>query len=93
MMTAKKKPRTYTKEFQDNAVRLCKLPNRSVASVAVELRIPAWRLRNWVRDSKIQLERSEDVDEMIRLERENRRLKEENEILKKAAAYFAKNLA
>ena len=92
-MTAKKKPRAYTKGFQENAVRLCKLPNRSVASVAVELNIPAWRLRNWVRESKIQLERSEDVDELIRLERENKRLKEENEILKKAAAYFAKNLA
>lgn len=91
-MTSKKKSIRYSKEFQDNAVRLCNLPGRTVASVAVELKIPAWRLHNWIRDSKKKLERSSDLDELVRLHNENKRLKEENEILKKAAAYFAKTL-
>jgi len=88
----KKKPTEYTKEFRDRAVRLSRTPGRSLASVALELGIPAWKLRLWVKDSKQKLERSSEVDELIRLQNENRRLKEEVEILKKAAAYFAKNL-
>jgi transposase len=88
----KKKPITYTQEFQDKAVRLVKAPGNSIASVALELGIPAWKLRTWIQTSKQKLERSSDIDELIRLQTENRRLREENEILKKAAAYFAKTL-
>ena len=91
-MTRKSKPIRYSKEFQDNAVRLCNQPGRTVASVAEELKIPAWRLHNWIRDSKKRLERSSDLDELTRLHNENKRLREENEFLKKAAAYFAKTL-
>jgi transposase len=91
-MTGKKRRSVYTWEFKENAIRLCKQPNRTVASVAQELKIPAWKLRNWVTESKQKLERSEDMDELVRLENENRRLKEEIVILKKAAAYFAKSL-
>ena len=90
---SKKKPISqHTRDFQDNAVRLAKLPGKSIASVAIELGIPAWKLRTWVKESKQKLERSSEVTELIRLENENRRLKEELEILKKAAAYFAKSL-
>lgn len=89
---SRKKSQTYTKEFQERAVRLCRMPGKSIASVALELRIPAWKLRSWIREEKHELERSSEVDELIRLQNENRRLKEENEILKKAAAYFAKSL-
>jgi transposase len=88
----KKKPTAYTREFQEKAVRLTKVPGKSIASVALELGIPAWKLRNWIQDSKQKHERSSEVDELIRLQNENKRLKEENEILKKAAAYFAKTL-
>jgi transposase len=91
-MTSKMKPIEYTFEFRENAIRLLKRPGRTVASVAQELKIPAWKLRNWVKESKIKLERSSDMDELVRLHNENKRLKEEIEILKKAAAYFAKSL-
>ena len=90
-MTKKDKPE-YTREFQENAVRLAKMPNKSLASVAEELKIPVWKLRNWVQESKKKLERSDDVSELIRLQNELKRAKEEIEILKKAAAYFAKSL-
>ena len=88
----KKKPPVYTQEFQDRAVRLSKAPGNCVASVALELGIPAWKLRNWVQGQKKKLERGSEVNELIRLQNEMKRLKEENEILKKAAAYFAKAL-
>ena len=91
-MTKKKKPVEYALEFQQNAVRLSKMPGRSVASVAQELKIPAWKLRNWVGASKQKLERSAEVDEISRLEDKVHELEEEIAILKKAAAYFAKNL-
>lgn len=91
-MTKKKKPIIYSREFQEDAVRLTRLPGRTIASVALDLKVPAWKLRNWINDSNQKLERSSDVDELIKRDKEIARLKEENEILKKAAAYFAKSL-
>ena len=91
-MSQKKKSSEYTLEFQENAVRRTKLPGQTVASVAEELKIPAWKLHNWIRDSKKKLERSSDLDDLVKAHNEIKRLKEENEILKKAAAYFAKHL-
>jgi transposase len=90
-MTGKKKPIEHTREFRENAVRLSKLPKRTIASVAEELKIPAWRLRSWVSESKQKLERSEDMDEIIRLENLVKERDEEILILKKAMAYFAKS--
>jgi transposase len=87
-----KKPTNHTQEFKDKAVRLATLPNKSITSVAIELGVPSWKLRNWIRETKDKLERSSDIDELIRLQNELKRVKEENEILKKAAAYFAKAL-
>jgi transposase len=91
-MTRQKKPTEYTFEFRENAIRLSKMPGRTVASVAQELKIPAWKLRNWLQESRVKLERSSDMDQLVRLQNELKRAKEEIEILKKAAAYFAKSL-
>jgi len=91
-MAKQKRSSEYTKEFQENAVRLTKQPGRTVASVALDLKIPAWKLRNWVQAENKKLERGSEVSELIRLQNENRELKEDIEILKKAAAYFAKSL-
>ena len=91
-MSRKKKSIAYTLEFQESAVRRTKLPGRTVASVAEELNIPAWRLHNWIRESKQKLERSSEVDELIKAQQRIKELEQQVEILKKAAAYFAKNL-
>lgn len=90
-MTRKNKPSEYTQDFQDKAVRLCRMPGRSVAAVALELKIPAWKLRNWIKSSEEKLERDSELTEIIRLENELKEAREEIEILKKAAAYFAKS--
>jgi transposase len=84
--------KSYTKEFQDNAVRLATLGDKSVAGVARELGVPEWKLRGWIKKHESGSAKTSDMDELRRLHNENKRLKEENEILKKAAAYFAKNL-
>jgi len=91
-MAKQKRSSEYTREFQENAVRLTRLPGRTVASVALELKVPAWKLRNWVQAEKQKLERGSEVSELIRLQNELRDAKETIEILKKAAAYFAKGL-
>lgn len=91
-MAKKQRSSEYTKEFQQNAIRLTKLPGRTIASVALDLKVPAWKLRNWVQADNKKLERGSEVSELIRLQNENNELREEIEILKKAAAYFAKSL-
>ena len=90
-MTKKKQP-IFHSEYQDKAVRMALTPGKTIIGVAKELGIPDWKLRKWVKEASDKLERSSDLDELIRLQREIARLKEENEILKKAAAYFAKTL-
>lgn len=91
-MSKKRIPTQHTREFKENAVRLTRLPGKSIASVAIGLGIPAWKLRNWIKEDNDKLERSSEIDELIAKDKEIARLKEENEILKKAAAYFAKSL-
>lgn len=88
----KKKERIYTREFIDNAVRLATAEGNSAASAALQLKVPVWKLRVWIRDSKKKLERGSDVDELVRLRNELKQAQEEIAILKKAAAYFAKAL-
>lgn len=102
-MTKKRKPyKTYTQEFKLEAVRMMKATDRSTSEIAMELGIRRNQLYKW----KEQLEKTGDVasatkgrpkkanqSEAAKLRQENKRLKEENEILKKAAVFFAKELA
>jgi len=89
---AKKKKLIFHSEYQEQAVRLAATPGKTIAGVAKELDIPEWKLRKWVGESKQKLERTSEVDLLLQKDAEIRRLKEEIEILKKAAAYFAKSL-
>lgn len=93
--------RKYTKEFKQEAVNLA-LKSPSIANTAKELGIPPITLHGWVNKLKtkgelISADASNSKD-MAALIEENRRLhkeltiaKEEKEILKKAAAYFAQH--
>ncbi len=101
-MTRKRKPyKTYAKEFKEEAVRMMESSDRPAAEIAMELGIRRNQLYKW----KEQMEnkgdkafsgrgrpKKEDQSEVATLRQENERLKEEVEILKKAAAYFAKEL-
>jgi len=81
-----KKPVKHTYHYIQNAVKLATSPNRTITSVAIELGVPSWKLRQWIQEHKEKLERGSDLDELIRLKNENADLREEVEILKKAAA-------
>src|SRR6266404_2493049 len=94
------KRKRFSAEFKREAVRLMREPGKTVAVVARELGVPRNRLYKWQSDVEEKSEaafsgagrRPEPQAELARLRRENERIKEENIILKKAAAYFAKDL-
>ncbi len=87
----------YTREFKLEAIRLAEVGDKTASQVARELGLRVNQIWKW----KQQLEREAaggrpalrgrpTDDEMARLRRENARLREENDILKKAAIYFAR---
>ena len=91
------KYRKFSPEFRDEAVRLVIESSRPIAQVARELEVNEGTLGNWVtryRASHAEDEPPLTVSERARLreaERQNRELRMENEFLKKAAAYFARD--
>ena len=99
-MTKKHKPyNTYTKEFKLEAIRLMNESDRPASEIAMQLGIRRNQLYKWkeqmnkkgdVPSAKKGRPKKEDQSEAARLRQENKCLKEENEILKKAAAYFAR---
>ena len=92
------KRQRFTREFKLEAVRLLDEGEKAAAALARELGVPRNRLYKWKAEVDAhgqeafpgQGRRPESIAELERLERENARLKEENEILKKAAKYFAR---
>ena len=99
MTTTRKPYNTYTKEFKLEALRLMDESDRPASEVAMQLGIRRNQLYKW----KEQMIKTGDVasakrgrpkkgseSELTKMKQELQRLKEENEILKKAALYFAK---
>ena len=93
---SKKTGLRYPEEFKAEAVQLVRsFPEKSIRQLAYELGISDQTLRNWVKQAQIDRgERegltSQEREELRTLRRENKVLREEREILKKAAAFFAK---
>jgi transposase len=92
-------PRTrppYPPEFRAEAVRLVRSGGKLIREVASDLGVSEQTLRNWVRQGDLDDGRrsdgltSSEQEELRRLRRENRVLRQEREILKKAAAFFAR---
>jgi transposase len=93
----RRKRRAFTAEFRAEAVRLCKVGDRSITQVAKDLDLTENSLREWVKRADIDAGSgppgaltTAEREELTRLRRENKRLTMEREILKKAAAFFAK---
>ena len=98
-VAAKKKPRprrSFTPEFKAEVVDLCRRGDRSIGQVSIDFDLTETAVREWVKQADIDDgHRSDGLttaerEELNRLRRENRRLAEDVEILKRATAFFAK---
>ena len=92
----RRRRRSFTAEFKAEIVELCQRGDRSVRQVARDFDLTETAVREWVK----QVERdagtrsdgltSAERTELAQLRRDNRRLREDVEILKRATAFFAK---
>lgn len=85
----------YPAEFKADAVRLYLESGRSLKAVSADLGVSLESLRSWVNQAKIDAGdkpglTSEEREELRRLRKENRTLRMERDLLKKATAYFAR---
>jgi transposase len=100
-MAQKKERRQFTREFKLEAVKLVRERRVSVAQASRDLGVHANVIRKWVRDFEAdpkqafpgQGQMRPEQAEIERLRKEVTKLKAERDILKKAAAYFAKDQA
>jgi transposase len=86
----------YSDQFKRDAVQLLRSSDRSLEQLAKELGVSRGSLSNWVKQADVNTGKAEGLtsderEELRRLRRENKVLAEEREILKKAAAFFAKD--
>jgi len=94
MMTARRR-RTFTPEFKARTVELVRTSDKSVAEVCRDLDLTETAVRRWVAQAEIDVGRRDGLttaerEELSQLRREVRVLRQEREILAKAAAFFAK---
>jgi transposase len=87
--------RSFTPEFKAEIVELCRRGDRTVGQVARDFDLTETAVRAWVHQAETDAgERpgltSEEREELFRLRRENKRLVIDNETLKRATAFFAR---
>jgi len=85
----------YPAEFKEEAVRLARSSGKPVAQIARDLGVSFESLRHWVKQAAVDEGSREGLttdgrSELTKLRRENQTLRQEREILKKAAAFFAR---
>ncbi len=91
----KKHPRTFPPEFRQTILELVQ-NGRGIDDLAREFEVSAQTIRNWVKQYELDAVKrrdgltSDERAELSKLRRENKRLTVENEILSKAAAWFAR---
>ena len=95
MPTGSNHQKPYPPEFRREAVELARTSGRPLSELARGLGVSRETLRGWVKQAEIDAGRregltSEEREELRRLRHENRILRQERDLLKKAAAYFAR---
>ena len=92
-------PQSYTPEFKKKMVRLRLEEGRTMKSITTEYSISKETLRRWCNDFKEECQTRpntkneyDNMKEMLKLKRENEELRKKNLFLKKAAAFFAKEI-
>ena len=98
-MAEKRTRRRFTAEFKAEAVKRLLDGGKGLGEVATELGLRPGQLSGWRNEhlaagsAEALAQRKAEQAELQRLKRENRRLEEEVEILRKAAAFFARGIA
>ena len=95
--TRKRARRSFTDEFKAGAVRLVLDEGKSMSQVARDLDVAQSVIGTWVKQARADRSHgrggltTEERAELVKLRRENRELRMQRDILKKAAAFFAKD--
>jgi transposase len=95
-MEKQRRPRrSFSKEFKAEVIELVRQPGNTVGSVSRDLELTETAVREWVRQADVDSGRrdgltSAEREELSRLRKENRVLREERDILKRATAFFAR---
>jgi transposase len=94
-MQQRRPRRAFTAAYKAEVVGLCRKGDRSIPQVARDLDLTETAVREWVRQAEIDDGRrpgltSSEREELARLRKENRVLREERDILKRATAFFAR---
>ena len=88
--------RSFTVQFKAEIVELCQRGDRSVGQVAKDFDLTETAVREWVKQAELDTGTrtdgltSDEKTELAQLRRENRQLREDVEILKRATAFFVK---
>jgi transposase len=87
-------PKKFPVEFKRDVVRVARRGDLTLAEVAADFDVSVESVRRWMRqadvdDGVVDGQTSSEQDELVQLRRKARRLEQENEILRRAAAYFA----
>ena len=98
-MAQKRARRRFTREYKAQAVQRLIESGLPLADIAAELDVSPGQLGQWRNEqlaagsAEALVQKKADEAEMLRLRREVKRLEDENLILRKAAAFFAKGIA
>ena len=89
-------PKRFPPEFKRDVANVARRGDLTIAEVAADFDVSPESVRRWMRQADIDDgikngQTTTEQEEVVRLRRENRRLEMENEILRRAAAYFAKD--
>jgi transposase len=90
--------RAFTPEFKAEIVELCQRGDRTIGQVAKDFDLTETAVRAWVKQAELDTGSrtdgltSDERAELAQLRRENRRLREDNDILKRATAFFAREI-
>ena len=91
----KRERRSFTPAYKAEVVELCRHRGESIGKVARDLDLSATVVRRWVAQAEVDSGRrqgltTEELSELSQLRKENRLLREERDLLKRAAAFFAR---
>lgn len=94
MGTQRRPRRSFSKEFKAEVVELVRQPGNTIAGVARDLELTESAVREWVRQADVDEGRRDGLttaerEELSRLRRENRTLREERDLLKRATAFMS----